>query len=441
MSTRTERERERRDTMSTRARNALSWATVALVAVGAGACDFDVTNPGPVPDDFLDDPDAHQALIAGMARAFQEQHSELARVMGAATREVFPSGNTGIYGITVNEGLGVFPVDQVDAFWADAHNARWTAEDGVRRLQEVLDDGAFNSSAVVAEAYLWAGYSNRFLGENFCEAVFDGGSAEPRSAYFTRAETQLTNAFQIGQAAGADDVAIAAQAARASVRIYLDDWTGARADAAAVPDDFEHELDYSDAEQPQYNTIYYSVANQPYRGHSVWNTPYEQYYLDYDDPRTPWDQDPEFPHGPVQRQCCGLVPWYFQTKYDQVGDNIDLSDGREMRLIEAEGLLRDGSMGPAMAIITQLRADVPVADWPAPADMDEAWALLKREKGIELWLEGRRAGDLWRWEQDAAPGALHPLEDPANPDTFLERTSAPCVPISQGERETNPNVS
>ncbi|NIP60316.1 MAG: hypothetical protein GWM92_18305, partial [Gemmatimonadetes bacterium] len=342
--------------MTTRGRNALSWAAAILVAVGAGACDFDVTNPGPVPDDFLDDPDAHQALISGMARAFQEQHSELARVMGAATREVFASGNTGIYGINVNEGLGVFVPDQVDGFWADAHNARWTAEDGVRRLQEVLDASAFNSSGVVAEAYLWAGYSNRFLGENFCEAVFDGGGVEPRSAYFTRAETQFTNAYEIGQAAGVSEVAMAAQAARASVRTYLDDWAGARSDAAAIPEDFEYEVDYSAAEQPQYNTIYFSVANQPYRGHSVWNTPYEQYYLDTGDPRTPWDEDPQFPNGPVQRQCCGLVPWFFQTKYDDVADNIDLSDQREMMLIEAEGLLRDGSMGPAMAIISQLRA-------------------------------------------------------------------------------------
>ena len=46
----------------------------------------------------------------------------------------------------------------------------------------------------------------------------------------------------------------------------------------------------------------------------------------------------------------------------------------------------------------------------APADMDEAWAFLKRERGIELWLEGRRLADFKHWRADNTPGALDPLE-------------------------------
>ena len=40
-------------------------AMVAVLAVGVGACDFEVSNPGPVDDDALYDPGAHAGLVEG----------------------------------------------------------------------------------------------------------------------------------------------------------------------------------------------------------------------------------------------------------------------------------------------------------------------------------------------------------------------------------------
>jgi hypothetical protein len=213
-----------------------------------------------------------------------------------------------------------------------------------------------------------------------------------------------------------------------------------------IPESFEFEVLYSTEEQGQYNTIRWSVANAPYRGHSVWNTKYEQYFLDTGDPRTAWSEDPDFPHGPVERQCCGLVPWKFQLKYPGNGDNIDLADGQEMKLIRAEALLVAGSWAEAMVLINEVRTSVtsqttslPLDPWVA-ADLTEAWGYLKQERGIELWLEGRRMNDLRRWQANGTPGALHPLEDASNPDTYLDPNQSLCVPIALAEKETNPNV-
>jgi hypothetical protein len=78
--------------------------------------------------------------------------------------------------------------------------------------------------------------------------------------------------------------------------------------------------------------------------------------------------------------------------------------------------------------------------WVA-TNLTEAWGYLKQERGIELWLEVRRMNDLRRWEANGTPGALDPLEDPSNPATFLDPNQTLCVPISQSERETNPNIN
>jgi len=118
-------------------------------------------------------------------------------------------------------------------------------------------------------------------------------------------------------------------------------------------------------------------------------------------------------------------------KYTQGDSPIRLSGGGEMRLIEAEGLLRGGEWEAAMGVINQLRAAAGVDPWVA-GSLEDAWTFLKRERGIVLWLEARRLGDLRRWTEEGVPGAFHPLE--LIPDRDL------CYPIPNSELETNPNL-
>jgi hypothetical protein len=178
----------------------------------------------------------------------------------------------------------------------------------------------------------------------------------------------------------------------------------------------------------------------------VWGTQYEAYYTQTGDPRVRWSEDPRFPVGEVQRPGIGNVPWKFQQKYRTYNDGINLVSGREMRLIEAEALLVAGNWQAAMPFINGLRTSrvstttsQPLQPWPA-ANLAEAWTALRRERGIELWLEGRRLNDLRRWKANNTPGTLHPLEDPTNAQTFLSPQQQLCIPISDAEMETNPNL-
>ena len=78
------------------------------------------------------------------------------------------------------------------------------------RLRQNLG-GDFGSSELAAEIVLWAAYANRLIGENFCCTVIDGGTPEAGSVSLARAEGQFTEAFDLANAAGATDFAIAAK--------------------------------------------------------------------------------------------------------------------------------------------------------------------------------------------------------------------------------------
>lgn len=407
----------------------------ACVLVSVGACDFDVSNPGPVEDSTLDDPASFPALVNAIARSVSIALGEVAVQSGAVTREIMASGNLNI---NLAHGQGLFTPEDSGNLWSDIQQARWIGDAIVGRLGEA---GA--EPEILSEAHLWAGYASRF-GENLCQAVLDGGPAEPYTVMLDNAVEHFTRAMELSLD---PDIRMAAVAGRATVHMSLGDWAAAVADANQVPDDFVFQARFSGEEQSQRNQIFYFVANQPYRVHSVWGTPFEQYFLDTGDPRTPWDEDPDFPVGEVQRPGIGSVPWKFQTKYTTYNDPMNLASGREMRLIEAEALLNAGQWVEAMTLVNRIRmtnvslkTGQPLEPW-TPTNLEEAWTAFRRERGIELWLEGRRLNDLRRWKQAGAPGELHPLEDPSNPATYLSPNQTLCIPISQAERETNNNLT
>ena len=99
-----------------------------------------------------------------------------------------------------------------------------------------------------------------------------------------------------------------------------------------------------------------------------------------------------------------------------------------MLLIRAEAALRSGDVAGAVALMNQERAFYTLAPIAA-ATVDLAWPALARERGAVLWLENRRFYDLRRWNAEAGP--MH--------NSFLDGRDK-CIPISQNEAASNPNL-
>lgn len=396
---------------------------VLSVPVWAG-CDFKVTNPGPVQDEQLNNTAAMQALVSGAGRTVSFALGWMHMASGIAVKEIIGSGNITQFGVTLKQRAGILAPEnqEMDQHWTYTQRARWVSEESVRRLRTILGS-AFSTDARSAQALLYVGYANRLLGENMCDAVIDGGAKQARSVYMDRAKAAFTEAIAVGGAAAKPDYVTAGKAGRASVEAWLNDWTGAMADATGIASSFRFDALYYNNDLTQYNYIFWGGNSQPFRTVSLWSTWFDQHYTDTKDPRTPWALFPGQPTGDGSQ-----IIFHQQRKFTAITSPVRLSSGSEMRLILAEGKLRAGDFAGATTILNQLRAD---ATLPAEVTTNavETWNMLRRERASELWLEARSLGDVWRWKRDNVPGTH--FQDLTGRDL--------CFPIGQTEVDTNTN--
>jgi len=417
--------------------------------VAVTGCDLTVSNPGPVEDEFLNEEAAHAAVVYGAMRSFSNalgtSGGNFAMCGGIIAREWFPSGQTSSFACAIQDFWNELIPENAGAV-NRAQLARWLAEQGVERIREVRG-GEFAQWNLAPLALLYVGYANRLLGEHVCRTVIDGGPEQPFTIHFERAEEAFTEALTIARAQSNTTYELAALAGRASVRTWQGDWTGAMEDAALVPESFSFGAEYNDLFQDQANSLYISTTDQSRRNHSLWNTFFGDNYDEFQDPRTPYRKYPD-----IEAQVClgqltdlgdghgpyGQVPYWQQRKYTHEDDPIELSSGREMLLLIAEGRLRAGNWQEALDIVNQIRTDVGVSLRVA-SNAEETWTWVKLEKLIELWLEGRAVGERRRWAGDGADAAAPgPLPDLLRMDD--RRGQDRCWPFSQSELETNPNL-
>ncbi|HEU4786142.1 MAG TPA: RagB/SusD family nutrient uptake outer membrane protein, partial [Gemmatimonadaceae bacterium] len=207
-------------------------------------------------------------------------------------------------------------------------------------------------------------------------------------------------------------------------RAWLGDWDAAVADAAQVPTAFVYNAIFSTNSTRENN----SLVQETYvrREFSLYNTSWAQVFKD---PRVPWDTI-KTSNGAIQTGQDGKTPYFRQAKYIDLGADIPVVKGTEMRLLQAEAALRKNDIAGAYNFINQARANYKMAALTPAADLATAWKTLEFERGATLWLEARRLWDLRRWGVDPGPAK----------NTFLA-TRDKAVPISLDEYQTNPNFA
>ena len=393
----------------------------ALFAATACGGLLDVEAPGTIEDENLNSEDAIPGLVVGMAFDLAQSLDNSIETLTLAAGELFHGGSYNLADVP----RGIILPEDVNGEWDTMQQARWVAEQGIVRIRDNILTGEkaaqFETSSLVARAYLLAGLANRQLGENLCFTAIDGGPREPNTVHFPRAEEQFTEAIRIGQAAGtsATDFVTAAYAGRASVRAWQGNWSGAVEDAARVPAGFVHLARLStDGES---NSLAQETHNR--FEYSVWGTEFAERP---GDPRAPWEiiyrSD-----GTVATGANGSTLHYQQQKYITSGDDIPLVKGTEMLVLRAEAALRDNDIAAAFSLLNEARAVHSMAPLDVPASADEAWDILHAERGATVWLENRRLWDLRRWFAETGP---------AHHDFLADRDQ--CIPVSEVEMQTNP---
>lgn len=392
---------------------------VLAALVGTGACGdvLSVESPGRISDDDLGTQDAIPGMVTGMKYDLSQAIDANLELLALASEEMFHGGSYDWADIP----RGVINDDDpgVGGAWNSTQQARWVAENGVTKIQNLMEDAAFAKSTYAARAYIYGGYANRMLGANWCSSVIDGGPEIPNTDHFQRAIDEFTAAIPIAQAAGSDDLLAAAYAGRAQVKVLMGDWSGAAADAQNVPVDF---VFLGEIDTELRNELAYETHDR--YEYTVYNT----YMADHpDDPRAPWviarNND-----GTVANGANGSTPMYQQQKFEDNASDVALSKGTEMLLVRAEAALHSSDITTAYGFMNQARAFYGMDPLTEAADMDGAWADLRFERSATLWLEARHLEDLRRWYNETGP---------AHDDTLNGRD--PCIPISEAEKLANDN--
>lgn len=407
------------------------FAATSLLVSG---CDFGVTNPGRIQEKDLNTVEGMETLVTGMSADFSYIYDDLGFTGARLSDELAGSGS---YYLTSQLRHGKIDPEDSGFYWEGVQQARFVAEDGLKRMQKVLGDD-FDGNPLTARAYLYAGFSNRMIAENFNRDVIDGGEAEPVSNTFQRAVGHFENAVQQSQAAGETVFETAAYGGLAQVHLGLGNWDQAVQNAGEVPTDFVFEANYSNNSGRESNE-YANETHNRYEA-SAYSTLAASRSSGPNDTRVPITDCSVTPEAcSAEVAADGTTTMLRQEKLPELGSDMAIVKGTEMRLIEAEAALLDDDLDTAMDKINEVRNYYGLQDTSASEigelggdDRSDAWDILDQERHLTLWLEGRRLHDLRRWDHYFLDGGTVVYEGVTRRASYL--------PISTTECDANDNV-
>lgn len=300
-----------------------SWALALAALAAVGGC-VDTQLQGVILDEQVNTPDLMLGMVRGtnseLTDWFRSGFSGVQYLLGAPTDDWT---NDGVSTSEERISSGDFRHrEDTDFPWEQMHESAWAGYFSVQRLHQVLGTDA-DHSPLTAQAWIISGWSERFLGEMYCELVYDYGynggpllegdqsrfdpsHTVPGDSAFRRSVFDMQMALEVAEAAVAageptpdgdpifdpQNLVYKAHGGIAQAALALGDWDLAVQHASQVPDDFiayEHQNP-----EVESNGFWVNMLGGG-DDYTLWNTPVVTRWPD--DPRAPWVKCGEWTDG------------------------------------------------------------------------------------------------------------------------------------------------
>jgi starch-binding outer membrane protein, SusD/RagB family len=426
-------------------------AIAASVVLAAACSDFLVAeNPGAVEEPDVTDP-AYITLIAnGSQAAFQDAIDDVTYWNGQFTDEIF---NREVF---IEEGQidrrETYPeMTYLTAFtYNPLQRARFTAEDGVRRMKIILADTA-SRDIRVARGLAYAGMTYVYLGEMNCVTPIDLGVPKSPAEMFADAITRFEEAITIATAArahqqaqttpnaaiiaGADSIRNFALVGAARAALNRDEKTRAVTFATQVSANFEFRSYYSDNTTAQHHRTFNRIGGTAFSG-TMTNTPF---LAKAGDPRLPRVTTGSQTGKP-------LSPPSYSTFNNTVAgapfaatSSMRIASTLEAQYIIAEA---DGPTAATLAFVDARRAAGLQSASGLAAGDPAIMAELREQRSRDFYLDNHRLGDLRRYRQfysvDLFPRGPYPGSTTGQ--IYSADAEKDCWPLPLSEINGNPNI-
>jgi hypothetical protein len=366
------------------------------VATSVACSDFlNVEDPGRYTDEALNSPAALNAVANGVEADMQGQYDDFASFHGLLSDELMHTGtwvqwddmDTGKLGPAIGTDNGVHSslIQRITA-----------AKKAQERFATVLADSA-NRSVVMARMIATEGWVNLLMGMHACESPKEaGGAVVPDTEMYDIAISVLTNAITVAKAANSVEYERFATAGRARANLFANKLDAALADAKTIPDTYVYNAKFSDTGTNN------NLSAFTYRTRLKAGGLDQRRWATIDtiagfmrDPAT-GELDKRVAVTRAGNGADNVKKFYAQEKFKNLSDDIAMTSGWEMRLIEAEVYMKKNDFTNALAMINKVRANAGLAPVTGTTQAQIQTHLLN-ERFAQLFLEGHRATDIARF--------------------------------------------
>ena len=437
----------------------LAAGAAAMVLWGCNPSEklLEAKDPDIIDPTDVDSPDGAEALRVGTLDRFKDLTggSESSWMFGGLLADEWSTSSTFVQNDETDERRTKEDNSSVEGMLRSIYRTRLSANQAIAALRTYAPTNTDN----IAEMYFARGFAELQLGSDFCTgAPLSDGLADPLlygspsdiNDVFEVAVASFDSALQLAPNTAALSPAI--RIARARAQLALGQIAEAGATVAGIPNSFRYQHTF--AQTSGSNTLWGQAASS--RRYSVGDS-VEGNARDFlvqnaipffsaADPRVPAEYTVSS-KGDTVRSQDGQTFSRTTSIWDQETP-IDVANGIDARLIEAEAALRAGDAPGMLAILNALRdtsrtlgtVRTPVmAPLTDPGDDASRLDLLFREKAFWTFGRGQRLGDMRRLIRiyGRAPDTVFPVGDHYRGGTYGDDIA---LPVATSER-TNPNYT